>query len=110
MTCGLPGFRRACAYTISPNIHETFSFSSSGFQRGSFLKTFLFSPEMGSVANAVAWPSRSGSMNRCRRMPFRLQAPATARRASSSATEHTTNEETLCGLPKCIDVYWVVLG
>lgn len=52
MTRGLPGFRRACAYTTSPYVHATFSYS--GFQSGNFLNALRFSPEMGSVANAVA--------------------------------------------------------
>jgi hypothetical protein len=104
MTCGPSGLRRACAYTISPYVHATFSAFSTlsfcGFQSGNFLKALRLSLGMGSVANAVAWLSRSFSMKRYWRMPFRLQAAAAERRESSSGTEHTTKDETSSGLPK----------
>lgn len=98
MTRGLSSFRRTCAYTTSPWIHATFSYS--GFQSGNFLKALRCSLEMGSVANAVAWSPRSLSMKRYWRMPFRLQIAAAWRNAVSSGTEHTTNDDTSFGLPK----------
>lgn len=100
MTRGLSGFRRPCAYTISPYIHATFS--SSGFQSLNFLNALRFSPEMGSVASAVASPPRSGSMKRYWRIPLDSQIETAARSAISSGTEQITKDEMSSGLPKRI--------
>lgn len=51
-------------FTPSPRIFHLTDSACSGLQSWIFLKALRACPEIGSVAKAVAWLSRSGSMKR----------------------------------------------
>lgn len=86
-----PTFAGRALYTTSPYIHETSA--TSGVQSGNFLKNFRASPEIGSVANAVAWSPKSSSTKRYCRMPRSEQFAAARRSAASSGTVQKTIDE-----------------
>jgi len=93
-----PAFAGRALDTTSPYVHATSA--TSGFQSGNFLNAFRLSPEMGSVAKAVAWYPRSSSMKMYCRTPLGPHAAAAARSAVSSGTEQTTSEEMPLWFPK----------
>lgn len=99
-----PAFAGRALDTTSPYVHATSA--PSGFQRANFLKAFRLSPERGSVANAVAWNSRSSSMKMYWRIPLGPHAAAAWRSAASSGTEHTTSEEMSVRFPKRMPASW----